>query len=166
ATLLRFSHSAYSELRRIKVDLGEIAGVIAANLGQSDPGRQVTFKIGKGLTAVGDPDLLKVVLENLLGNAWKYTGEQSQAVIEFGSAEIDGATVFFVRDNGTGFSMADADKMFIPFKRLSGTEKYTGHGIGLATVERIIKRHGGRVWTEAEPGKGATFYFTLRSEAS
>jgi len=163
-TLLRFSHSAYSELHRKIVDLGKIAKAIAANLILTEPNRQVTFKIADGVMANCDPELLKVVLENFLGNAWKYTGELREAVIEFGSAEIAGATAFFIRDNGPGFSMADADKLFIPFKRLPGTAEFTGHGIGLATVERIIRRHGGKVWAEGEPDKGATFYFTLSAD--
>jgi len=104
---------------------------------------------------------LQVVLDNLLGNAWKHTMARDEAVIEFGSAEIDGNTAYFVRDNGTGFDMSDADKLFIPFQRLPAGEEFKGFGIGLATVERIIHRHGGRVWAEGEPGKGATFYFTL-----
>jgi len=112
--------------------------------------------------ANGDASLLKVVLENLLGNAWKYTGKQEQAVIEFGVADIDGEKACFVRDNGPGFDMAHAGNLFVPFQRLPGTDEYQGYGIGLATVERIIKRHGGRVWAEGEPGKGATFYFTLQ----
>ena len=102
-----------------------------------------------------------MVLDNLLGNAWKYAGIREDAVIEFGETEVDGKPAFFVRDNGPGFDMADADKLFVPFQRLPGTEVDAGFGIGLATVERIIRRHGGRVWAEGEPGKGATFYFTL-----
>ena len=160
-TLLRFSHSAHSELHRKMVDLGIIARVVAANLGTTEPGRQVTFIIAEGLMANCDPELLMLLMENLLGNAWKYTSAQRQAVIELVSTEIDGKTVFFVRDDGPGFSMADAEKLFAPFKRLPGTVEFKGHGIGLATVERIIRRHDGKVWAEGEPGKGATFYFTL-----
>jgi len=161
STLLRFAQSAHGELHRKMVDLGTIARVIAANLRMTELGRQVTFMIAEGLMANCDPVLLTLVLENLLGNAWKYTSAQMQAVIELGSAEIDGKAVFFVRDNGPGFSMADAEKLFIPFKRLPGTAEFKGLGIGLATVERIIRRHDGKVWAEGEPGRGATFYFTL-----
>jgi two-component system, sensor histidine kinase and response regulator len=159
--LLRFSHSAQSELCRTMVDLGNIASDITANLGLTEPERHVTIKIAEGVMANGDPELLKVVLENLIGNAWKYTGEQSQALIEFGSTEIDGTTAYFVRDNGPGFSMAKAEEIFVPFKRLPGTTGFKGHGIGLATVERIIRRHEGKVWAEGQPGIGAAFYFTL-----
>jgi len=164
-TLLSFSNSAHSELYRTTVDLGKIAKVIAAALRLTEPKRQVTFKIADGVMANCDPELLKVVLENFLGNAWKYTGGLREAVIEFGSAEIAGATTFFIRDNGPGFSMADAEELFIPFKRLPGTAEFTGHGIGLATADRIIRRHGGKVWAEGVPGKGATFYFTVPAEA-
>ena len=160
-TLLRFSNSAHSVMRREMVHLDIIAKILTANLRMTEPERQVTFTIAEGLTANGDPELLYIVLENLIGNAWKFTGRQKQAVIELGSAERNGMTVFFVRDNGPGFSMADAEKLFIPFKRLPGTAEFIGHGIGLATVERIILRHDGKVWAEGEPGKGATFYFTL-----
>ena len=110
---------------------------------------------------IGDAALLRVVLDNLLGNAWKYTGMQEEAVIEFGVTEVEGKPAYFVRDNGAGFDKADADKLFIPFERLHGPEQFKGFGIGLATVERIVRRHGGRVWAKGEPGKGATFYFTL-----
>jgi light-regulated signal transduction histidine kinase (bacteriophytochrome) len=102
-----------------------------------------------------------VVLDNFLGNALKYTGMREEAYIEFGTTEADKKPAYFVRDNGAGFNMADADKLFIPFQRLPGAEECRGFGIGLATVERIIRRHGGKVWAEGELGKGATFYFTL-----
>jgi signal transduction histidine kinase len=127
----------------------------------TEPERQVTFRIAEGLTAIGDPELLYIVLDNLIGNAWKYTGRQKQAVIDLGSTEHNGTTTYFVRDNGPGFSMADAEKLFIPFNRLPGTAEFIGHGIGLATVDRIIRRHNGKLWAEAVPGSGATFYFTL-----
>jgi signal transduction histidine kinase len=105
-----------------------------------------------------------VVLDNLLGNAWKYTAKQEKAVIEFGVKEIDGVPAYFVRDNGAGFDKTDAGKLFLPFQRLPGAEECKGFGIGLATVERIIRRHGGRIWAEGEPGKGAAFFFTLATE--
>jgi len=126
-----------------------------------EPERRVTFLIAEGITVKGDANLLQVVLENLLGNAWKYTGNQVEPVIEFGQIEVEGKPAWFVRDNGTGFDMEYAEKLFIPFQRLPGTEEFKGHGIGLATVERIIRRHGGRVWAEGEVGKGTTVYFTL-----
>ena len=103
---------------------------------------------------------MRGVLDNLIGNAWKYTGNLEETVIEFGVKEVDGKPACFVRDNGPGFDMAYADKLFMPFQRLPGPD-VEGHGIGLATVERIVRRHGGRVWTESKPGEGATFLFTF-----
>jgi light-regulated signal transduction histidine kinase (bacteriophytochrome) len=111
--------------------------------------------------ADGDAKLLNIVMENLIDNAWKYSGNIEKTVIEFGVTEKEGKPVYFIRNNGQGFDMAYAEKLFIPFQRLPGTEEIMGHGIGLATVERIIRRHGGRIWAESEPGKGATFYFNL-----
>jgi light-regulated signal transduction histidine kinase (bacteriophytochrome) len=160
-TLLKFSNSAHSVMRQEIVQLDIIANILAANLRMTEPERQVTFRIAEGLTAIGDPELLYIVLDNLIGNAWKYTGRQKQAVIDLGSTEHNGTTTYFVRDNGPGFSMADAEKLFIPFNRLPGTAEFIGHGIGLATVDRIIRRHNGKLWAEAVPGSGATFYFTL-----
>jgi PAS domain S-box-containing protein len=159
--LLNFSLLAHVEPRREKVDISMLAQAAAAELIQTEPERRVTFRIADGRINEGDVNLLRVVLDNLLGNAWKHTVIREEAVIEFGSAEIDGKPAYFVRDNGTGFDMADADKLFIPFQRLPGAEEFKGFGIGLATVERIVHRHGGRVWAKGEPGKGATFYFTL-----
>ncbi len=159
--LLTFSRLAHTELKRETVDLSNMAQDIAAELKLAEPGRRVRFLIAKGVTVDGDTSLLHAVLGNLLGNAWKYTATREEAVIEFGTTDIDGKPAWFVRDNGTGFAMADADKLFTPFQRLPGAGEFKGHGIGLATVERIIRRHGGRVWAESEPGKGATFYFTL-----
>lgn len=159
--LLKFSRLSHSELHGETVDLSVIAQTVANELQLAEPGRRVRFQIAGEKTAHGDPNLLRVVLENLLGNAWKYTGKTEEAAIEFGRVEIDGRSAWFVRDNGEGFDMAYAEKLFIPFQRLPGTDEFKGHGIGLATVERIIRRHGGRIWAEGAPGKGATFYFTL-----
>lgn len=161
--LLRLSQSAHSELQLEMVDLTEIARAVAAGKRLDEPARQARFEIAEELSSNGDPALLRVVLENLIGNAWKFTRQQAEAVIEFGAMEIEGNQAFFVRDNGTGFDAADAEALFLPFKRLAGTETFKGHGIGLATVERIIRRHGGKVWAEGEPGKGATFFFTLEA---
>jgi signal transduction histidine kinase len=160
-TLLDFSRLASSELNRETVALSTMAMEIASALKARAHARVVDFRIAGGISVDADPSLMRVVLENLLGNACKYTGKQEEAVIEFGEMERDGKHAFFVRDNGPGFHMADAEKLFIPFHRLPGTADYKGNGIGLATVERIITRHGGRVWAEGEPGRGATFYFTL-----
>ena len=161
SALLEFSQMAHIEPRLEKVDLSTMAQKTASDLRQAEPGRRTAFLITSGILANGDQNLLQVVLDNLLGNAWKYTGRQEEGVIEFGVVEIQGVATYFVRDNGPGFNMADADKLFTPFKRLSSAKDFQGHGIGLATVERIIHHHGGRIWAEGEPGKGATFYFTL-----
>ncbi len=160
-TLLTFSRLAHAELHRETFNLSTMAHEIAAELEQSEPARRVTFRIAEGIQVNGDAGLIMVVMENLLGNAWKYTGAREEAVIEFGTADFDGKPACFVRDNGPGFAMADAEKLFVPFQRLPGSDQFKGHGIGLATVERIIRRHDGRIWAEGEPGKGATFYFTL-----
>ena len=162
--LLKFSRIGHIELHREKVSLCEPAHEVVKMLKKSEPERQVDFRIADGIAADADANLMRVVLDNLLGNAWKYTGKQEKAVIEFGTADIDGKPVYFVRDNGAGFDKAAADKLFKPFQRLPGAEEFKGSGIGLATVERIIQRHGGRIWAEGEPGKGATFYFTLSAD--
>ena len=159
--LLNFSRLARVEPRRETVDLSAMAHEVAEVLKQTEPGRQVNIQIADGILADGDANLLRAVLDNLLGNAWKFTGMREQAVIEFGVRDIDSVPTYFVRDNGAGFNMADADKLFTPFERLPETEKQRGFGIGLSTVERIISRHGGRVWAEGVPGEGACFYFTL-----
>ena len=160
-TMLRFSRLSRCDVNRETADLTAMAREIAAQLLVDDPGRQVTIAVAEGMTVEGDGQLLRVVLENLLGNAWKYTARQGEARIEFGAVETGDGRAFFVRDNGAGFDMADAEKLFRPFVRLPGATDFAGHGIGLATVQRIIQRHGGRVWAEGEPGKGATFWFTL-----
>ncbi len=162
--LLDFSDLSHRELHRKTVDLSELAKIVAAQLGLTGPERRVTFRIAEDVIVYGDVDLLRIVLENLLGNAWKYTGTRERGVIEFGVTEIDGNPACFVRDNGSGFDMTDAKRLFIPFQCLSHTDEMRGHGIGLATVERIIKRHGGKVWAVGERGKGATFYFTLPAD--
>ncbi len=159
--LLNFSRVTRIELRRETVDLSRMAREVADELRAADPGRRVTFRIVDGIAVDGDANLLRVALDNLLGNAWKYTGAHEEAIIEFGTAEVDGRPACFVRDNGPGFDMADAEKLFLPFQRLPSAEEFKGFGIGLATVERIVRRHGGRIWAEGEPGKGATFWFSL-----
>jgi signal transduction histidine kinase len=160
-TLLNFAQLNRVALKRQPVDLGAMAKGIAAALAVRDPNRRAAFDIASGMEVEADPALLQVALENLLGNAWKYTGKVTEAAIGFGTAEVEGARTFFVRDNGTGFDMAQAADLFAPFKRLHTGEDYEGFGVGLATVQRIISRHGGRVWAESAPGEGATFYFTL-----
>ncbi|ABQ26461.1 PAS domain S-box protein [Geotalea uraniireducens] len=162
--LLNFSRLAHVETRRETVDFSAMAHEVAAELKLAEPKRRVTFLIADGVSADGDAALLRVVLDNLLGNAWKYSGMREETVIEFSATEIDGMPVYFVRDNGVGFNKADADKLFVPFQRLPGAEECKGFGIGLATVEKIIRRHGGKVWAKGEPGNGATFYFTLSGD--
>lgn len=158
-TLLGFSRAGQVTLNRQTVDLGALAQALVAERLLANPASRDIFKITPGVLFEGDPDLLRVVLDNLLCNAWKYAGSHEGAIIEFGATSRDGEQACFVRDNGPGFDMALADKLFQPFQRLPGT-KVEGHGIGLATVERIITRHGGRVWAESSPGEGATFFFT------
>jgi PAS domain S-box-containing protein len=161
STLLQFSRLGKVALERQQVDLSAMSRRIAMQLAAREPGRRTAFSIAEGMKAEGDAALLQVSLENLLGNAWKYSGKVAEAVIEFGTVEVAGGRAFFVRDNGTGFDMAHAADLFTPFKRLHGGGEYEGHGIGLATVQRIVARHGGRVWAESVPGQGATFYFTI-----
>jgi len=161
-SLLDFSCISRSDLNRETVHLTEMAKVIAAELQLEQINRQVTFTIAEEVWGYGDANLLRLALANLLGNAWKYTGKKENAVIEFGTTECEGKRVFFVRDNGAGFDMEQVDKLFVAFQRLHGKKEFDGHGIGLATVQRIINRHGGRIWAEGEVGKGATFFFTLQ----
>lgn len=159
--LLNLSRVTRSEMRREPVDLTLLARSIAAELQQAEPERKLTFLIQDDLKTSADPRLLKIVLENLLGNAFKFTSKQPTATVEFGRIEKNGKPVYFIRDNGAGFDMAYADKLFGPFKRLHSLKEFAGTGIGLATVQRIIHRHGGKVWAEGEVEKGATFYFTI-----
>jgi len=159
--LLRLSRVTRSELCREPVNLSALAHDVAADLRRSAPGRAVELTVASGAAAEGDPHLLRVVLENLLGNAWKYTAKHPRAVIEFGVTDHGGERAFFVRDNGAGFDMKYAGKLFGAFQRLHSSAEFEGSGVGLATVQRIVRRHGGRVWAEGAPGHGATFYFTL-----
>lgn len=158
--LLGLARVTRSEVQRQPIDLTALACELAAKLHEGDPGRSVSFAIADGHLVEGDPLLLRVAMENLLGNAWKYTRKLSEARIEFGRTD-DG--VYFVRDNGAGFDMAFEAKLFRAFQRLHPAAEFEGTGIGLATVQRIIHRHGGRIWAEGEVGKGATFFFTLPS---
>jgi PAS domain S-box-containing protein len=166
ATLLEFSRLSHCTLHPAAVDLTETAMVIAVELSLTNLQRHVTLNIADNMTVNGDGKLLHIALANLLGNAWKYTEKTAAAVIDFGCADQAGKQVYFVRDNGAGFNMAQVDKLFSAFNRLEGAEEYTGMGIGLATVKRIIERHGGKVWGEGEAGSGATFYFTLDTSLS
>ncbi len=160
--LLELSRVTRAEIRREAVNLSALAETTAEELRKRDPARKADFVIADGLVATGDPQLLGVALTNLLDNAWKFTSKHKTARIEFGaSRQQPGQPVYFVRDDGAGFDMAYADKLFGAFQRLHGTDEFSGTGIGLASVQRIIGRHGGRVWAEGEVEQGATFYFTL-----
>ena len=160
--LLDLSRVSRRELQHEIVDISAVADSAIQKLKEHDTTRSVKVTIEPGLKAEGDGCLIEMVLDNLIGNAWKYTARLDEAEIEVGSRNDEKETVFYVRDNGAGFDMQYADKLFGAFQRLHGTE-FEGTGIGLATVLRIVKRHGGRVWGKGEPGKGATFYFTLPS---
>jgi light-regulated signal transduction histidine kinase (bacteriophytochrome) len=149
-------------MKKVETDLGAMAAEITAEFKRLHPERQVEVHIPEGLTAQGDPTLLGAVLDNLLGNAWKFTAKRAQAVIEFGRTRLDdGRTPFFIKDNGAGLDMSYGDKLFNPFQRLHHENDFPGTGIGLATVQRIINRHGGKVWMEGAVDQGATVYFTL-----
>jgi PAS domain S-box-containing protein len=163
--LLALSRVSRSELRRSSVDLSKLAGEILAELRSQDPERVVDAEVAAGLVATADLGLSRALLENLLGNAWKYTSKRERARIEFGEeVRGDGVRAYFVRDDGAGFDMTYAHKLFTAFQRLHAAEEFQGTGIGLATVNRIVRRHGGRVWAEGAVGRGATFHFTLPAE--
>ncbi len=161
--LLMLSRVTRREMVRRPVDLSALAREVASELAEREPGRRMTVRIAPGMRAEGDPSLLRLLLENLLGNAWKYTRPCPDAVIEVGCEQGPGGggMVYFVRDNGVGFDMRYAERLFAPFQRLHRDDEFEGTGVGLATVQRIVHRHGGRVWAEAEPGRGAIFRFTL-----
>jgi PAS domain S-box-containing protein len=146
---------------REMVDLSELVRRIASSLHAAEPERQVSFRIAPNQTAEGDPNLLQIAMQNLLGNSWKFTSRRTDATIEFGVQNQNGDRVWFVRDNGAGFDMKYADKLFGAFQRMHHESEFSGTGVGLATVQRVVHRHGGRIWAEAAPGQGATFYFVL-----
>jgi light-regulated signal transduction histidine kinase (bacteriophytochrome) len=158
--LLELARVSRSELHITRVNLGRIVNNIAVSLQEREPERSVSFRIEDDLEAYGDERLLEVLLNNLVGNSWKYSAQKPETVIEFGCLTLDARPVYFIRDNGAGFDMNYADKLFAPFQRLHGTE-FDGTGIGLAIAQRVVHRHGGRIWAEAVDGEGATFYFTL-----
>jgi PAS domain S-box-containing protein len=159
--MLRLSRLGRAPLQREPVDLSGLAAAVCRELAQAHPGRAVEAIVAPGVTGRGDPRLLRIVLENLLGNAWKFTARHPAARIEFGAREEDGRTACFVRDDGAGFDMAYADRLFAPFQRLHSASAFEGTGVGLATVQRIVRRHGGRCWAEGAVEAGATFWFTL-----
>jgi len=157
--LLRLARVTRGELQKVPVDLSALAQNIAAQLRERDPTRVVDVRVAEKLVVDGDPGLLRVALENLLGNAWKYSSRRDRALIEFGVSEREGKRAYFVRDNGVGFDPEHGDKLFRPFQRLHSDKDFEGTGIGLATVQRIIARHRGRVWAEGEHDRGATVFF-------
>ncbi len=164
--LLDLARMTRKEVERGPVDLTKKAKEIIGDLEMSNPTREVEFVVEENVVARGDARLVRAILINLLGNSWKFTERKENARIEFGHELKDGGKVFFVKDNGVGFDMAHAGKLFGAFQRLHDVTEYAGTGIGLATVQRIVERHGGRAWAEAAPNAGATFYFTLDGPTS
>jgi light-regulated signal transduction histidine kinase (bacteriophytochrome) len=161
--LLRLARISRVEMHVEPVDLSAMAQQIGGELRSATANRSVEFKVAPGLEAWGDRRLLQVALDNLLRNSWKYTARQPSARIEFGVVPVNGTSAFVVRDNGAGFDMQYVDKLFGEFKRLHSPSEFEGTGVGLATVRRIIHRHGGKIWAEGAVGAGASFYFTLQS---
>ncbi len=159
--LLELSRISRAEMERNPVDLSSLARTVERDLRAAEPSREVQLTIEDGLLTTGDMSLLRVVLTNLIGNAWKFTSRKLSARIEVGSMPRNRTTVYFVRDNGAGFDPEYSDKLFGPFQRLHTRDEFEGTGVGLATVQRVVNRHGGEVWAESALGDGATFYFTL-----
>jgi light-regulated signal transduction histidine kinase (bacteriophytochrome) len=159
--MLLLSRVTKSEIRFSTVNLTELAECIAEDLNKIRPKRDVSWKISPGMVATADPALMKSALDNLLGNAWKFTSKHAKAVIEMGTLLENGDVVYYVKDDGAGFDMQYASKLFGAFQRMHSTSEFEGTGIGLATVQRIINKHGGRIWAEGNPEGGATFFFTL-----
>lgn len=160
--LLALSRIHQEDVHQEQVDLSAMAGEIIEELRRESPGREVETEIEPGLTVWGDPKLLRVVLQNLIANAWKFTRDRSPGRIRTGSMQTaEGDRVFYVRDNGAGFDMQYANKLFAPFQRLHRESEFPGHGIGLATVQRIVHKHGGEVWAESRKGEGSAFYFSM-----
>jgi light-regulated signal transduction histidine kinase (bacteriophytochrome) len=164
-SLLSLARISQTDIRHERVDLTAIARDASHRLQSASPERKVECRIADDLTCQGDDRLLRIVFTNLLGNAWKFTGNRPDPQIEFGVDDNEARRTFFVRDNGAGFDMAFSDKLFGVFQRLHAGNEFEGTGIGLATVQRIVRRHGGRIWANAAPDRGATFYFTLPDKA-
>jgi signal transduction histidine kinase len=160
--LLTLANLSAQPLARQPVNLSQVAGFVVDDLRRASAERHVEVEIAPGMVVDGDPTLLRLVLENLLGNAWKYSARNPQARLQFGCATQDGRQVFSVIDNGAGFDMRHADRLFGVFQRLHSANDFPGTGVGLASVKRIVRRHGGDIWAESENGRGARFYFTLR----
>jgi two-component system sensor histidine kinase/response regulator len=159
--VLYLSRVTRAELREQEVDLSALAALAVERLRESAPDREVDVRIRPGVVVTGDAQRLRIAVENLVQNAWKFTGRQPAARIEFGASQLAGEPAYYVRDNGAGFDMAYVDRLFGPFQRLHLADEFPGSGIGLATVQRIVHRHGGRVWAEGLVGQGATFHFTI-----
>jgi len=159
--LLNLSRASSHPLHRRPIDLSRIVDAICARFIAEKDGRAVRFDIAPGAHVFADEGLMQVVLDNLIGNAWKYTSKQPSAVIQFGYTSESGEAVFFVRDNGAGFNPRYADRLFRPFQRLHSQSEFVGTGVGLATAYRIITRHGGKIWAIGDVDQGATFYFTV-----
>ena len=158
--LLEWSRIARAEIKLETVELSELANSTLSMLQETEPGRRVEQQVEQGVTVLGDESLLRQLLENLLGNAWKYTSKRQTARIQFGRALVAGQEAYFVKDDGVGFDQAYQERLFKAFERLHGVE-FEGIGIGLASAERIVQCHGGAIWAEGEVDQGATFYFTL-----
>jgi light-regulated signal transduction histidine kinase (bacteriophytochrome) len=161
--ILTLSRVTRGGIQLDRVDLSTLAHTIAGKFASAEPGRDVEFEISPELAAEADPRLMRALLENLLGNAWKLTAKTERATIVFGVTRHDGESALYIRDNGAGFDMAYADKLFTPFQRLHKVTEFEGTGVGLATVARIIQRHGGRIWAEGVVDRGATVHFTLEN---
>jgi len=161
--LLQLSQLSYLNLKREVVDLSELVSDTVSDLRQGTPERRAEFVIQPRIRTFGDANLLEIAMRNLLRNAWKFTSMRDATYIEFGARELAADKACFVRDNGIGFDMTNSERMFHAFQRLHNSADFPGNGIGLTTVQRIINRHGGRIWAEGEVDKGATFYFTLQS---
>ncbi|WP_026840186.1 sensor histidine kinase [Citrifermentans bremense] len=159
--LLFLSRVTKQDLTLVEVDLAALARQYAGSLQQAAPARQVEFRIAEKLPVKADPQLMRTVIEQLLGNAWKFTAQKEKATVEFGEKKEGGSTVYYIRDDGAGFDLRFAQRLFAPFQRMHREEEFPGLGIGLATAQRIVHRHGGRIWAEAEVGNGATICFTL-----
>jgi light-regulated signal transduction histidine kinase (bacteriophytochrome) len=164
--LLELSRASRAELQLQHVDMSALARAVASDLRARQPERRVNVVVQDGMSAFGDPGLLRGVLENLIGNAWKFTSKRADALIEVGARQENAATVFFVRDNGAGFDPAYAHLLFAPFQRLHRESDFPGTGVGLAVVQRIVHRHGGRVWADGSIDGGATFSFTIPERVS
>jgi len=160
--MLTLARLSSQPLARQPVNLSQLAGYVIDDLRRASPERQAEIEIEPELQVHGDPTLLRLVLENLLGNAWKYSARRQQAHIVFSREMVDGRPTYVVRDNGAGFDMRTAERLFGLFQRLHSASDFPGTGVGLASVRRIVQRHGGEIWADAEPGRGAAFHFTLR----